>query len=105
MKKDPKQQPKSSTKSTGAGAEAAQGMEAVSGQRGGEATRSDKGAVRKPEEQSAETMKHPGSEPLEEREMEHESGYGGKGGKPRVSSDQRESTDNKGSLRSESNKR
>jgi len=37
--------------------------------------------------------------------MEHESGYGGKAGEPRVSSDERESTDDDGSLRSESNKR
>jgi hypothetical protein len=105
MRKDPKQQPRSSTKSTHAGAEAAEGMEAVSGERGGETTRSDKSAVRKPPKQSADTMAHPGSEPLEERTMEHESGYGGKGGKPRVSSDKRETTDEKGSLRSESNKR
>jgi hypothetical protein len=104
MTNDPKHQPKSSTP-THAGAEAAEGMEAVSGQRGGEATRSDEGAVRKPSKQSADKMKHPGSEPLEERTMEHESGYGGKGGQPRVSSDQRESTDDDGSLRSESNKR
>jgi hypothetical protein len=105
MKKDPKHQPKSTTKPTRAGAEAAEGMEAVSGQRGGETTRSDKDAVRKPPKQAADTMQHPGSEPLEDREMEHESGYGGKGGKPRVSSDQRETTDDEGSLRSESNKR
>jgi hypothetical protein len=101
MTNDPKRQPRSST-STHAGAEAAEGMEAVSGQRGGEATRSDEGAVRK-SKQSAQTMKHPGSEPLEERTMEHESGYGGKGGAPRESSDRRESTDENGSLRSESN--
>lgn len=105
MTQDPKHQPKSSTKPTHAGAEAEEGMKSVSGQRGGEATRSEPGAVREPPKQSADTMKHPGSEPLEERTMEHESGYGGKGGKPRVSSDQRESTDEKGSLRSESNKR
>jgi len=101
---DPKHQPRSDS-STHAGAEAAEGMDAVSGQRGGEATRSDEGAVRKPSKHSAETMKHPGSEPLEERTMEHESGYGGKGGKPRDSSDRRETTDENGSLRSESNKR
>jgi hypothetical protein len=104
MTKDPRHQPKSST-STHAGAEAAEGMKAVSGQRGGEATRSDEGAVRKPSTQSADKMQHPGSEPLEERTTEHESGYGGKGAEPRVSSDERESTDEDGSLRSESNKR
>jgi hypothetical protein len=104
MTNDPKHQPKSNT-STHAGAEAAEGMNAVSGQRGGEATRSDEGAVRKPSKQSADKMQHPGSEPLEERTTEHESGYGGKGGEPRTSSDKRESTDEDGSLRSESNKR
>jgi hypothetical protein len=104
MSTNPKHQPKSNT-STHAGAEAAEGMSAVSGQRGGEATRSDEGAVRKPSKQSADKMQHPGSEPLEERTTEHESGYGGKGGQPRVSSDERESTDDDGSLRSESNKR
>lgn len=31
----------------------------------------------------------PGSEPLEERKNEHKSGYGGEGGAPRTSSDQR----------------
>jgi hypothetical protein len=104
MTKHRKHQPGRTT-STHAGAEAAEGMDAVSGQRGGEATRSDKGAVRKPSRQSADKMRHPGSEPLEQRTTEHESGYGGKGGEPRVSSDQRESTDEDGSLRSESNKR
>ncbi|HEV7705416.1 MAG TPA: hypothetical protein VGO46_14035, partial [Gemmatimonadaceae bacterium] len=54
--------------------------------------------------EAAEGMRS-GSQPLEERTTEHESGYGGKGGEPRVSSDQRESTDDDGSLRSESNKR
>lgn len=104
MTHDPKIQPKAST-STGAGAEAAEGLKAVSGERGGEPTRSDKGAVRPPAKPTADKLHHPGSEPLEERAMEHESGYGGKGGEPRVSSDQRETTDKDGSLRSESNKR
>ncbi len=104
MKKDPKHQPTPST-STGAGAEAAEGMKAVSGQRGGEPTRSEKGVAKAPAQSSADKMNHPGSEPLEQRTTEHESGYGGKGGEPRVSSDERESTAKDGSLRSESNKR
>jgi hypothetical protein len=104
MTHDPKQQPKTNT-STGAGAEAAEGLRAVSGQRGGEPTRSDKDAVKPPAKPSADKMKHPGSEPLQDRGTEHESGYGGKGGEPRVSSDQRETTGKDGSLRSESNKR
>ncbi len=104
MTNDPRKQPASNT-STEAGTEAAKGLQAVSGQRGGEPTRSDKGAVRPPAKPAADTMSHPGSEPLENRTMEHESGYGGKGGEPRVSSDERERTDKDGSLRSESNKR
>ena len=98
-----KRQPRSST-STHAGAEAAEGVNAVSGQRGGEPTRSDERAVRSPAKPSADKMKHPGSEPLGERTMEHESGYGGKGAAPRVSSDRREGTNDDGALRSESNK-
>ena len=105
MTLDPKQQPKSSTTSTGAGAEAAEGLKAVSGQRGGEPTRSDEGAVSPPSKPSADKINHPGSEPLHDRTTEHESGYGGKGAEPRVSSDERESTGTDGSLRSESNKR
>jgi hypothetical protein len=46
-----------------------------------------------------------GSKQSKEHTTEHESGYGGKGGEPRVSADQRESTNSDGSLRSESNKR
>ena len=103
MTQNPKHQPPSNT-STGAGAEAAEGLKAVSGQRGGEPSRSDKGAVRAPAKPSADKLNHPGSEPLEQRTTEHESGYGGKGGEPRVSSDERESTETDGSLRSESNK-
>ncbi|HEV2641409.1 MAG TPA: hypothetical protein VGT98_01820 [Candidatus Elarobacter sp.] len=57
---------------TGAGSEAARGI-----QRGiHEQNRKGSG-------------KKPGSEPLQERETEHESGYGGEGGTPRTSSDQR----------------
>ena len=76
MTNDPKHQPKSST-STGAGAEAAEGLRAVSGQRGGEPGRSDKKAVKPPAKPSSDKMNHPGSEPLQDRTTEHESGYGG----------------------------
>ena len=103
MTLDPKHQPDSNS-STGAGAEAAQGLKAVSGQRGGEPSRSDEGAVKPPAKQSADKINHPASEPLQQRTTEHESGYGGKGGEPRVSSDQRESTDSDGSLRKDSKK-
>lgn len=55
-------------KSTGAGNEAAAGIHGTNA--GGSGSR-------------------PGSEPLDERETEHKSGYGGEAGKPRTSSDQR----------------
>ncbi|HMI58213.1 MAG TPA: hypothetical protein VK511_09200 [Gemmatimonadaceae bacterium] len=104
MTRNPKKQPKSTTR-THAGAESAEGIKAVAGQRGGESKRSAKSAARSPAKPAGDKMQHPGSEPLEERTMEHESGYGGKGGEPRVSADQRESTNADGSLRAESNKR
>jgi hypothetical protein len=91
--------------STGAGDEAAQGMKAVSGTRGEEPTRSKKGRVSPPAKPHAEKLAHPGSQPLEQRHTEHESGYGGKKDEPRVSSDQREEVAGDGSLRSESKKR
>lgn len=93
------------TPATGAGAEAAVGMKAVSGTRGQEPSRSTSGKVQPPAKPNAEKLAHPGTQPLEERHTEHESGYGGKKDAPRVSSDQREKVDRDGSLRSESKKR
>jgi hypothetical protein len=93
------------TPATGAGAEAAEGMKAVSGTRGEEPSRSANGEVAPPATPHAEKLAHPGTEPLEQRHTEHESGYGGKKDTPRVSSDQREKVDRDGSLRSESKKR
>ena len=58
---------------TGIGAEGAAGINAVSGRE-----REEKGATEK------------GSEPLQETEKIHKPSYGGEGGKPRTSSDQRE---------------
>jgi hypothetical protein len=66
---------------TGAGAEAAQGIESAQ-QDGGT---SPEGAKQKNAARS-------GSEPLADRAAEHEGGYGGKDGEPRTSSDQREGT-------------
>lgn len=54
--------------STGSGSEAARGIHSAN--QGGNSAK-------------------PGSEPLERREAEHKSGYGGEGGAPRTSSDQR----------------
>lgn len=72
--------------STGAGAEAAEGMHSAKG--------------RSPSERSGVEHAHgepgrgegaglPGSEPLRHRETEHTSGYGGEGAEPKTSSDQR----------------
>lgn len=57
-----------SDKTTGAGNEAARGIRGAN--QGG-------------------SQRAPGSEPLEHREDQHKSGYGGEGGEPRTSSDQR----------------
>lgn len=90
---------------TGAGAEAAEGMKAVSGTRAEEPTRSKTGAVQPPAKPNAEKLGHPGTQPLEQRTTEHESGYGGKAAEPRASSDQRKQVARDGSLRSETKKR
>src|SRR6185312_10399912 len=42
-----------------------------------------------------------GSEPLRERAVEHRPGYGGEGGAPRTSADEREHLDDDGRLESE----
>ena len=73
---------------TGAGAEAAQGVQAASG--GGR--EQERGGI------NTTTTGQPqpgqpgwsGSEPLEGTSQPHTSGYGGEGGRPRTSSDQRE---------------
>ena len=76
----------SDSRSTGAGAEAAEGLHSAKG--------------RAPDERSGVESAHgepgrgegaglSGSEPLRHRETEHTSGYGGEQGKPKTSSDQR----------------
>jgi len=105
MTKHPTRKSQPHATGAGAGAEAAEGMKAVSGTRGEEPTRSKKGKVSSPAKPNAEKLAHPGTQPLEQRHTEHESGYGGKKDEPRVSSDQREKVADDGSLRSESKKR
>ena len=57
---------------------------------GNEGTSAGNEAARGIHEQNRKgSPSRPGSEPLEERETEHKSGYGGEGGQPRPSSDQR----------------
>jgi hypothetical protein len=72
--------------STGAGAEAAEGIHSADGSKDpGERTALES----QPTGTSADGDRS-GSEPLVDRETEHRSGYGGSGGKPVRSSDQRE---------------
>jgi hypothetical protein len=102
MAHDPKKKKAPRSDLQHSGAEAAVGMDAIAGQRGAEPTRSKPGAVKAPAKKTAaDRMKHPGSEPLEGRTTEHESGYGGKGASPRVSSEKRERVDDDGSVREE----
>ena len=71
--------------STGMGAEGAQGIHDVQQQRG------------TLDHEQREQAGMSGSEPLEGRGAEHKPSYGGEGGRPRTSSDQRESRDYDGS--------
>ncbi len=71
--------------STGMGAEGAQGIHDVQQQRG---------TLDQEQREQAGTR---GSEPLEGRGSEHKPSYGGEGGSPRVSSDQREDRNYDGS--------
>ena len=76
------------SKSTGAGAEAAEGMHAAEGGQSqhDKTALSSKGTGR----EGASEPDRKGSEPME-RNKEHKGSYGGEGGSPRTSSDQRES--------------
>ena len=77
----------SGSKSTGAGAEAAEGMHATDGR-----SQKDKSALNNKatgREGSGEQDRN-ASEPMD-RTKEHKGSYGGEGGSPRTSSDQRES--------------
>ena len=77
----------SGSKSTGAGAEASEGMHATDGR-----SQHDKSALTNKatgREGSGEQDRN-ASEPLD-RTKEHKGSYGGEGGSPRTSSDQRES--------------
>ena len=80
------------SKSTGAGAEAAEGMHATDGRGHG-----DKSALTNKATGRAGSgeIERTGSEPLD-RTKEHKGSYGGEGGDPRTSSDQRERHDSSG---------
>ena len=72
--------------STGAGAEAAEGMHSAPGRSPKEKSGVDNA---RNEPASGNAPGRSGSEPLQERETEHKSGYGGQGSQPKTSSDQR----------------
>lgn len=76
-----------SSKSTGAGAEAAEGLHATDGR-----SPHDKSAVtnRATGREGSGESERTASEPMD-RTKEHKGSYGGEGGSPRTSSDQRES--------------
>jgi hypothetical protein len=75
---------------TGAGSEAAEGIHDSGTRLGGERSSLDSRETGRSFRAGAERS---GSEPLVERAWVHESGYGGKGGTPRTSSDQREAAE------------
>jgi hypothetical protein len=76
---------------TGAGAEAAEGLHSA----GGRDERENSGLSERDTGRSDDSERA-GSEPLGGREREHRSGYGGQGGKPVQSSDEREPLEPKG---------
>jgi len=72
---------------TGAGAEAAEGTHGAMQDR---APSKNSGVDAAVDQNADKDNARRGSEPLTGRDREHVSGYGGKGGEPRTSSDQRE---------------
>ena len=82
------------TGNTGMGAEGAEGVHGARTDEIGEPSvleNVDTGRTRPNEE----TVDRAGSEPLEGRTREHQSGYGGQGGRPKVSSDERQALDDR----------
>jgi hypothetical protein len=81
---DPAQRRNDASGATGAGAEAAEGIHGA----GSDRDPSDRSSV--DESATGADDDRSGSEPLVDRQTEHRSGYGGAGGNPVRSSDQRE---------------
>ncbi|HEX4683380.1 MAG TPA: hypothetical protein VH277_11760 [Gemmatimonadaceae bacterium] len=91
--------PKKQTHSLGAGSEAAEGLHGVG-------VKVDCGADSALEARNTgvgmrDGAMRAGSEPLRERSLEHTPGYGGEGGAPRTSSDEREHLRADGTLEGE----
>ena len=81
-------------RSTGAGAEASEGIHGASSRRGESsrtsATNARSGSRETSSSSTRATADRSGSEPMQGSEHQHVSGYGGAGGTPKSSSDQRE---------------
>jgi hypothetical protein len=76
------------TRPSGTGSEATEGVHGAGGR-----SEEDNTSVTANRAEGSKDQK--GSEPLDERVQQHRSGYGGSGGKPVTSSDQRESNEPK----------
>ena len=83
----------------GSGSEAAEGIHGLETTAGPDASTTLEG--RSTGVSVRDGAKRAGSEPLLERSVEHSPGYGGEGGVPRTSSDERECFDADGKLESE----
>jgi len=83
----------------GAGSEAAEGIHGLGTTAGSDAHTALEG--RSTGVSVRDGANRAGSEPLLERSVEHKPGYGGEGGAPRTSSDERECLDADGRLESE----
>ena len=86
--------PRGRGRSTGAGAEASEGIHGASSRRGESSrtsTTNARGGSRETSSSSTRSTKdRSASEPMRGSEQQHVSGYGGAGGTPKTSSDQRE---------------
>jgi len=84
----------------GGGSEAAEGIHGLGTTAGPDASTTLEG--RRTGVSERDGAERAGSEPLLERSVEHRPGYGGEGGAPRTSADERECLDADGTLKSES---
>jgi hypothetical protein len=95
----PAENPEPLTHPLGGGSEAAEGIHGLGTTAGPDANTALEG--RSTGVGVRDGVKRAGSEPLRERSIEHKPGYGGEGGAPRTSADERECLDADGRLESE----
>ena len=91
--------PEAHARPTGVGSEAAEGIHGLGTTAGPDANTALEGRSTGVSVRDGATRA--GSEPLLERSVEHKPGYGGEGGAPRTSADERECLDADGRLKSE----